>query len=798
MSIDSEDRRTQDPSTFDRSFQSGFEDQSFWIYSQQDFNPAYLGEPHPFSMVPHHHQEASMLSQYEATGSQRVSDHRWQCWMPKPLFLLSCKFAPSLSLSLPRLLSRTNTWAAGIRRTVPWSRSRLWVNASSINEMDDYTSKSNGDLRKEALILQARAREMMMEARAMEVELLSTRKQRKQAKNSESDDIIDSLFPPNVTVTPAVVADRIRSERWSSELVYMVVERMFERQMIAIGQSVSSDMESPIDGRAKDIWVNETEFSKLRKSISVLEKAAAVLDKEVGTMDTASARRWSGRVEKGIQARINELQRAQSEKLERQFASEINLVANSNRSVEEYVRRSLNMSASDKKVAGLAAAAINASQVFTAVSLAPMWVPSSFLPFIISSEKSTLGPEQVDQIKDKVLQGSRFFVTSSDSIPGAAIFRGNIRSQKGAVTTNASRNDTAIVFEEIQSQLKREGLSDLVQLFFLPDPEWRYERHGVQKEPKPVLLALSKAVSPNIALDDPIVKVRNTLAYGSSLFTTFVYAICSYGLNPKFFKALVHEGEARVLAKCIPVVLGVLSIQLLHEVAHYVVAKRRQIKIGRPIPLLSPGLGLYGCITQLKSFPANRAALLDFALSGPLAAIAASLGCIITGVSLTTRASQLALSNFPFIPVAVLKSSFLVGSIMSPLASKTMMLPSSQPIPIHPLFVIGYSGLMASALNLLPMFRLDGGRAFSAAMGSRETAIVSVSLLLLLLSQSLSIGSSIALFWALMVLLFQRREEIPARDDVTDVDNFRFGAWLFTQLLSAIILLPFPGHRGII
>lgn len=228
------------------------------------------------------------------------------------------------------------------------------------------------------------------------------------------------------------------------------------------------------------------------------------------------------------------------------------------------------------------------------------------------------------------------------------------------------------------------------------------------------------------------------------------------------------------------------------------VAKRRGMRIGTPVPVLSNGLGMCGCITPLKSFPANRASLLDFALSGPFAGILASLGCIFAGISMTTRASTTALSTFPFITAAKLKSSFLVGSILSCLASKTIMLPAAQPVPIHPLFTVGYSGLVASALNLLPIFRLDGGRAFAAAMGARQTPIISVAALLLLLSQSLTGGSAIGFEWAIMIILFQRREEVPARDEVTDVDNFRFGTWLFSLLLSFAILSPFPGNRGII
>ena len=59
---------------------------------------------------------------------------------------------------------------------------------------------------------------------------------------------------------------------------------------------------------------------------------------------------------------------------------------------------------------------------------------------------------------------------------------------------------TAIVFEEIQKRLERvPGLEDQVQLFLLPDPEWRPSRddRGASDQPKPVILALSKDLTPD-------------------------------------------------------------------------------------------------------------------------------------------------------------------------------------------------------------------------------------------------------------------------------------------------------------
>jgi membrane-associated protease RseP (regulator of RpoE activity) len=260
----------------------------------------------------------------------------------------------------------------------------------------------------------------------------------------------------------------------------------------------------------------------------------------------------------------------------------------------------------------------------------------------------------------------------------------------------------------------------------------------------------------------------------------------------------VNQHDLRVLVACLPVFVGLLALQAVHELAHYVVAKARGIKIGLPLPLPSMQLGTFGCITPLRSFPPNRAALMDFALSGPVAAILLSLIFLIAGAYHTVHASAAALARFPVVPVALLKSSFLTGSLLSFLAPKAMMLPLSQPIPIHPLFMIGFSGILSSALNLLPVFRLDGGRACSAALGPRFSGVASAGTLLFMLSLVLSGGSGLAFAWSILVVFSQRRQEIPARDDVTEVDDVRLGAWIASLAASVLALAPFPGGPGVL
>jgi Zn-dependent protease len=286
--------------------------------------------------------------------------------------------------------------------------------------------------------------------------------------------------------------------------------------------------------------------------------------------------------------------------------------------------------------------------------------------------------------------------------------------------------------------------------------------------------------------------------YPLSFMTTFLSVVVAFSLNENFFDKIVNQRNLSVLRHCVAPTIGIILIQALHEAAHYLVAKKRRIKIGFPVPIPSFQLGIFGCITPLKSFPKNRSDLLDFALSGPLVSVVASVACIVAGTILTTRASPLDIAGFAVLPAQLLRTSCLVGSIIACLGSKMMMVPLAQPLAVHPMFLVGYAGLFAAGLNLLPIFRLDGGRACSAVFGQRVAAIISVSMLLFLFSCALSGKMGTGFSWILLITIFQRREEIPARDEVTDVNKTRLWAFLFSFLLSVSILTPFPGGTSLL
>ena len=139
---------------------------------------------------------------------------------------------------------------------------------------------------------------------------------------------------------------------------------------------------------------------------------------------------------------------------------------------------------------------------------------------------------------------------------------------------------------------------------------------------------------------------------------------------------------------------------------------------------------------------------------------------------------------------ALLESSLLLGGIAQ------LMLPdlaASQVVQLHPLAVVGFTGALLNALNLLPIGRLDGGRIATATFGQGPAGIISgVALLLLGLQSIISGDNPVLLYFGLVVIFFQRAPDLPAADGYTGVGTPRQLVNLAALLFMALTLLPIP------
>ncbi|KAL3811236.1 hypothetical protein ACHAXA_008995 [Cyclostephanos tholiformis] len=457
----------------------------------------------------------------------------------------------------------------------------------------------------------------------------------------------------------------------------------------------------------------------------------------------------------------------------------------------------------------------------------PPWLPS-YLATYAAASIIDVPASHWRTLRTELMVDAGFVCTSWDTNDAAAVFRGRWEySRSGAdgvggsgrriVLGGTNANDVegrtiGAAFSKLQERVGNHAhLRDSIRLFLVDDNEWQssYESFSVggsvgnQKlrrddregmTPLSVVIALPRDVTPERECSSAI----RSLAVVSTLltaFTTLTYAIGAYALNPTFFHAIVKENDVSAVPMCLPIFVGVLAVSAFHELGHLLAARRHGVKLGRPTPLPSLQVGTFGSITSLRSFPSTRSVLFDVAAAGPGASMLVSILLIVSGLNLTITAQSL--TSLPVVPAAVMKSSFLIGQIVTIVAPAMILAPLSQPVPIHPLFLVGLAGIVMSAVNMLPIGRLDGGRACAAIFGRRVASLISFMSLIILAYYSLIGGSGIAAFWgSLLILTQQRLADVPCVNEVTGVGNLRTYMYVGGSFLALLTLLPFLGGIG--
>eukprot|EP00578_Thalassiosira_sp_NH16_P023509 CAMPEP_0181101562 /NCGR_PEP_ID=MMETSP1071-20121207/13826_1 /TAXON_ID=35127 /ORGANISM="Thalassiosira sp., Strain NH16" /LENGTH=866 /DNA_ID=CAMNT_0023184433 /DNA_START=246 /DNA_END=2846 /DNA_ORIENTATION=+ len=489
---------------------------------------------------------------------------------------------------------------------------------------------------------------------------------------------------------------------------------------------------------------------------------------------------------------------------------------------------------------------IEGTKMMKRILESPPWLPPSLASFAATSPVEV--PVSIwKMFRTDVLASTDFACTSWDGTDVAAVFRGRLPRRRRMAsetgnTVSSSRSSDEVedersttgdhhgeqqqrpivtdVFANMQRRLEEHvELKDRIRIFLVDDYEWRpsfdttaggsgsaygkslggWTDDDDDDGPPPVIIALAREVEPLQSESERSIGTKVLAASSACLavLTTFAYAVGAFALNPTIFDAVVRENDVRtIVPACMPIFFGVLAIAALHEVGHAVAARARGVRLGWPVILPSLQVGTFGSITPLRSFPLTRSDLFDVAVCGPGVSMMASLILIVSGLGLTVGSESLA--TFPVVPAAIMKSSFLIGTITSVMAPGMMMAPLPQPIPIHPFFFVGLAGLMMNAVNLLPIGRLDGGRAFTAVWGRRPARLVSFLSLIATALYSLSSQSGgIAIFFgALIILTGQREPDIACVDEVTGVGGARANGYIALLALALLTLAPFPGGTG--
>ena len=395
--------------------------------------------------------------------------------------------------------------------------------------------------------------------------------------------------------------------------------------------------------------------------------------------------------------------------------------------------------------------------------------------------------EATQQDLDRVLKAldkDTFVVASTDKIPGGYVIRGR----------NVKKTGPELI-QAIDAKLPDDFPS---QVSFMDDVS---STDYISEEGDPVLVLLNKDFSPRIS------GIFTTLSSLLALLSAFVFCVSTYGSNDLLAAQLSEatavndaNGVSMFTDRVYDVLLPLLCIQVWHEMAHFTAAKLNKMDMGFPTLLPFLSLPFMGTKTDLTSSPPNRSVLLDFALAGPLVGILGSIGCLAYGLQLTGAADAATLQYFPSLPVSLLKTSSLGGSMVDYFLGGglvgtenrfiTMQDPASQ-VVLHPLAVAGFCGLIINAISMLPLGSSDGGRASLAIFGRYGHALVGGAAWLALLIASFTLERADILIAAWLVNnVVQNDMEIPCRDETEEVSIPRFMAALSLWFVTLLAIVP--------
>jgi membrane-associated protease RseP (regulator of RpoE activity) len=233
----------------------------------------------------------------------------------------------------------------------------------------------------------------------------------------------------------------------------------------------------------------------------------------------------------------------------------------------------------------------------------------------------------------------------------------------------------------------------------------------------------------------------------------------------------------------------VMTAHIPSNVITYTLAS--QIKTSPPTLLPFWVLPFMGAVTQLKTSPKNLTSLFDFAFLGPFLGLCTSLVFLAAGMQSTLIANPDAAQYFPHLPVSVLQLSTLGGSIVDYFYGGNGMITmqnAASTVPLHPLAIAGFSGVIMNSLELLPLGSSDGGRMSQALFGRSTHAVVGGATWLSLLVCSFLLDQPDLLIGAWVVFnLTQNDMEVPCRDEVDKVNLPRslaaFSLW-FVAILA--------------
>ena len=283
----------------------------------------------------------------------------------------------------------------------------------------------------------------------------------------------------------------------------------------------------------------------------------------------------------------------------------------------------------------------------------------------------------------------------------------------------------------------------------------------------------------------PSAKYRSTYVNAAMLVITFI-AMLFAGVLQWDGYANIPAGEyfsvTNILTGVLVFTLPLMAILGVHELGHYVVARKHKVAASLPffIPSIPP-LGTFGAFISLRDPIPNRKALLEIGVAGPLAGLAVALPLAFLGLYLTNLGAK---------PVPDNVGSEGVVTLMFPLIYLGIenLMPIQGDFLLHPTAFAAWVGFLVTALNLLPIGQLDGGHISRALLGQKAKYLTWVAA-----AAMIAIGF-FYFAWLIfaMFILFLGVRHPPPLNDISKLDFKRIAVGALAFMLLVVSFVPIP------
>lgn len=230
-----------------------------------------------------------------------------------------------------------------------------------------------------------------------------------------------------------------------------------------------------------------------------------------------------------------------------------------------------------------------------------------------------------------------------------------------------------------------------------------------------------------------------------------------------------------------------LAILGCHEMGHYFACRYYRVNASLPffLPMPLALFGTLGAVIRIRDPIHTKRMLFDIGVAGPIAGFVITIPALILGMAWSN------ISRLPQNFVGVnLGEPLLFQLVESALFGR---IPDGFSLNSHPTVLAAWFGLLATALNLLPVGQLDGGHITYANLGAKSRFLTMGTLLTMLV-----LGVTVAqswLAWCVLIgvlLLATGWRHPQTLDDHVPLDRGRIWVTVLAVLIFIACFTPAP------